>query len=410
MFKVFINDGKHKVPNDDIFYIVGKEGLFIKKSLGIIDSITPIDNISILNSVETCARLNINKISKTNFAKMYMFFKDVYKKFQSEAILLIFYNEKTHKYKIVSPKQTVSGTSMEYDRKIIIKDYTMIGDIHSHGTMSAFHSSVDDQDEKSFDGLHITIGHITSLNFSISGSIVINGNRFVINPLDYIEGIQKAKEIEPKKSMEDSFTLTSLYKYKEYLNIDDIVNNHFESELHNLDNKYNFLSGVLEKTERNTKWIEQVTKKIYKRNYYLKNQYTIDNEWYNFIDKNKNYTNNYESINDITNIDNIDNIDNNPCLSCIHKDLNKNKDKDKINISSNKPQIYICHKCKCIIKDYKKCPNCLTIKYLEIQDVEEDQYNNSINYIICKYCGEKYSSEDYKDGCPFCYQQHFKNF
>jgi len=409
MFKVFINDGLNEAPTDDIFYIVGKEGLFIKKSLGIIDSITPIDNISVLNSVETCARINIEKIPQKMFVEMYMFFKDVYKKFQSEAILLIFYNEKTHEYKLVSPKQEVSGASMDYDRKVTIKNYTMIGDIHSHGTMSAFHSSVDDNDEESFDGLHITLGHITSSNFSISSSIVINGSRFIVDPFDYIAGIQKAKDIELESLMYKSMELVTLYKFNKESDIDE---KYFKSKTYETNNKYNFLPGVLEKVEGNTEWIKQVTKKVYKRKHYLENQDIINNEWYNhnFINYNtKFYTNNYEPIENIDDTNDINDINESPCLSCKYRNTNISANN---NILKNKTQIYKCHKCGCIIREYKRCPNCLTIKHLEIQ-TEDDQYNKymePLNYIKCEICGNKYLLEDYKDGCPFCYQQRFINF
>lgn len=373
MFKVFINDGLHEIPNDDIFYIVGKEGLFIKKSLGIVDSITPIENISVLNSVETCVKMNIKKISKLNFAKMYMFLKDVYKKFQSEAILLIFYNEKTYEYKLFAPKQEVSGASMDYDRNMTIKNYTMIGDIHSHGTMSAFHSSVDDNDEESFDGLHITLGHIMNSNFSISSSIVINGHRFLIDPLDYIEGIQKVNYVKSEDPIYNNTMLTTLHRFKEDSDI-DIVNKCFESEKYETDKKYNFLSGVLKETKRNTKWIKQVTQKVYKRNNYFDNQSIINNNWYDFVNNYKIYTNNYEPI---ENINDIDDIDKNPCLNCkYNKD---NKDNKDTNILKNELQI----------------------------QTEEDQCNTymPLNFKTCLICGNQYLQEDYKNGCPFCYQK-----
>lgn len=43
---------------------------------------------------------------------------------------------------------------------LVQNGYKLYGTIHSHCDFSAFHSGVDDADEKKFDGLHITIGHV----------------------------------------------------------------------------------------------------------------------------------------------------------------------------------------------------------------------------------------------------------
>ena len=300
MFKIFVNDGNEEAPTDDIFYIIGKEGIFLRKKLGILDSIIPVDNISILNSVDISARLYIPKIPIKIFANMYKFFVDVYNKYQSEAVLLIFYNEETKKYKVISPKQEVSSASMKYDRKFTIKNYTMIGDIHSHGSMSAFHSSVDDADEESFDGLHITLGHILKDEISISASIVINGTRFLINPLEYIEGINK---VEKKYSnILNADTITTLYRNKnediELLN----KRNEYDNKINNNDKHYTFpiditnYKGVPE-------WIDQVTKSMPKF-LYTENQFMMNHFWNKF---------DYENIN-IYNKD--PNESNDPMMIC----------------------------------------------------------------------------------------------
>jgi len=190
MFKIHVNDGINEMPTDDICYIIAKEGIFLKKKMGIMDSIAPVDNISILESVSASAQMHILPIPATMFAKVIDFFGQVYDKYRGECIVLLFYNEETQKYKIIPPQQKVSAGSLEYNRSMTIEGYTMIGDIHSHGSMSAFHSGVDDDDEKSFDGLHITIGNANHAEISLSGSIVANGYRFMVDPMDYITGIK----------------------------------------------------------------------------------------------------------------------------------------------------------------------------------------------------------------------------
>ena len=196
MFPIFINDGKNEVPEDDIFYIICKEGVYLKKRMGVMESMAPVQNISILESVQATARMHIVPIPGPLFAKVMSFFRAVYKEHRSEAIVLIFYNEKTDAYKIFPPYQKVNFGTVDYNKGIQLDGWQMIGTIHSHASMSAFHSGVDDDDEKNFDGLHITIGDNDDDEPSISASIVANGSRFMIDPLDYVEDLQITVDID----------------------------------------------------------------------------------------------------------------------------------------------------------------------------------------------------------------------
>jgi len=202
MFKVFINDGTQKIPNDDIFYIVCKSGIYLKKKLGIVESIAKVDKISILEDVKSYVKLHINKIPSYQFLHIVDFFKKVYTLYHSEAMVLLYYNENKGDYKIIIPKQEVSCASIKYKKEASHGDYSLICSIHSHGNMSAFHSGTDVSDEENFDGLHITLGDIDDKYIDIKASIVSNGTRFVVDPLDYIIGI---KEVSIEKTI-PSFT------------------------------------------------------------------------------------------------------------------------------------------------------------------------------------------------------------
>ena len=366
MFKIFVNDGIQEAPIDDIFYIIGKEGIFLRKKLGILDSIVPVDRISILNSVDSSARLYIPKIPEKIFADMYRFFIDVYKKYASEAILLIFYNEATQDYKIISPKQEVSAASMEYDRKFTIKNYTMIGDIHSHGSMSAFHSSVDDADEESFDGLHITLGHIMKDEISISASIVINGSRFIIDPLEYIEGISEIEEIEEiDTNYFNTYTqnLSTLYRTKdeESLLMDKIDQN---NKINISDKQYKFTPDITDYIGV-PEWIDQVKKHIPKFSFHT-NQNRINSLWnkYNFND---NYDFNFGNMLGLTHREDQELI-----MTCPHCDSKFYKSDFKI-----------------------KCPFCdLTINESD-ENSEKENKNVSIMLAEIIYEAQKIREESY---------------
>ena len=254
MFKVFVNDGSQEMPDDDILFIVAKEGTFLKKKLGVMESIAPVKNISTLNEIETMAKLHINKIPAPIIAKTIEFFRKVNTDINgSEAIVIDFYNIETGKHKIDAPFQQVSGASLDYTKPASPDGWNMIGTIHSHNTMSAFHSTIDDKDEKYFDGLHITIGNVDEEFVSISASIVSNGTRFNVDPAEYIDGVKLVVDVDeeveksygsvtrwdPKKKQMVSQPSTYTYKVKRY------------------DKRYDF--DVSENQKRfNQKWMKKV--------------------------------------------------------------------------------------------------------------------------------------------------------
>jgi PRTRC genetic system protein A len=197
MFNVYLHDGEKPLPTDDVCYIIAKDGIYLKKKLGVMESIAPVKEISILKSIQPTAKMNIKKIPAVEFGRIYEFFKAVYAAHQSEAVVLLFYNEAEKKYRIVPPHQKVTSAGAEYDRGIVMEGFTMVGTVHSHANFSAFHSGTDVNDEMNFDGLHITIGHVASDNPSITACIVANAHRVVVPPEDYASGI--IKETEAKK-------------------------------------------------------------------------------------------------------------------------------------------------------------------------------------------------------------------
>ena len=251
------------MPTDDVFYIVAKEGVFLKKKLGIMESIAPVDNISILDSVSTMAKLHIRRISGKNFGKVINFFKAVYKEYRSESIILLFYNEEKKRYKIFPPRQKVTAASLEYNRGITVDGMTMIGTIHSHGSMSAFHSGTDDDDEKSFDGLHITIGDVNDDEVSISASIIANGYRFMVDPNEYITNLNLVKDVD---KTETGFGTKVYRMINGKMVLDEKAISKTSYTYRKLDKRY--AVNVPEEQQRfNKKWLDVVEKGSYITHY-----------------------------------------------------------------------------------------------------------------------------------------------
>ena len=187
---IYINDGS-EIPNDETCYIIAKSGIFLKKKLDLVESLTPVDKISFLNDIPSFAKLNIPKIPLRMFGNILGFFKEVYKLYRSEAVVLVFYNKEKKIFKVHVPEQEVSFSSVSYDSTKTIKDFQLIGSIHSHSSMSAFHSGTDVNDENKFDGIHITVGKVDGdVFFDVCASVAVNGMRVPVQPEEYINGLE----------------------------------------------------------------------------------------------------------------------------------------------------------------------------------------------------------------------------
>lgn len=195
MFPIKIINNTSEIPNDDICFLISDK-IYLKKKTGIIESLTPVSNIGFKDPIVPYAKLHIKKIPASLIAKILLFFKIVSKVFHSEAIVLLCYNSKNKKYKIIVPSQEVSHASVRYTPTVSPKNYDLISTIHSHNNFGAFHSGTDVNDEMGFDGLHVTFGNVDEDNFTISATIVANDIRFLINPMDYISGIEIINNFE----------------------------------------------------------------------------------------------------------------------------------------------------------------------------------------------------------------------
>ncbi len=109
--------------------------------------------------------INVTKIPSDVMKLIVDFFGDMYTKHGGESALLLWYNPIKKDWELEIPSQIVSIAGVDYtrdpkdDKLLRSKGYVLAGTVHSHGKMPAFHSSTDDDDEYTFDGIHITIGN-----------------------------------------------------------------------------------------------------------------------------------------------------------------------------------------------------------------------------------------------------------
>lgn len=112
------------------------------------------------------------------------FFRAVFKKHASEAVVRLFYNETTQAWSIGVAAQTATGASVT-ETETVAGDGFEIGTIHSHARMSAFQSGTDKSDEKA--GLHITVGKFDEPQIDTHARFVRAGVTYDVDLADWIE-------------------------------------------------------------------------------------------------------------------------------------------------------------------------------------------------------------------------------
>lgn len=203
-FPVYVVSSVKELPKEGIYYIVGKDGLYLKKDTGLIEALVKVKQISLLKEVTPFATLKVPKIPVLLMAQVVCFFRAVYRRYKAEAIVLLYYSAEKNDFMVEAVKQVVAGAGLQYKIKSnLSKGYKLMGTIHSHANFEAFHSDIDRHDEANFDGLHITVGNVNKRDFTLSSTIVVNDNRFKIKSQTVIEGIEEKKISRPPFSFQE---------------------------------------------------------------------------------------------------------------------------------------------------------------------------------------------------------------
>lgn len=234
--KVHLNEKDSVPPEEDHYFIVAGNGIFLRKRNGFVDAIIPVPAIDGLEDVKAGATLLLPRITSTVFAKAVLFFYEVYTRQKTEAAVLLHYSEKLG-YALTVPPQVATFGNVEFPPTERLSGYKCVGTMHSHGSMTAFHSSTDIKDEAAQDGIHITIGKLDRFPFfALDGEFVVNGTRF---PLSY-EHIVRLK-LAPENLLEKQ------------------MGKFFPSR----DKIYTIPFGILRDWSVPEEWLEKVEKKEY---------------------------------------------------------------------------------------------------------------------------------------------------
>ena len=113
---------------------------------------------------------------------------------ENEAMAIIFWDKAEQHFFAYVPKQTVTKEQIDADLTECPYDdedrYIRYADIHSHNSMAAFFSGVDDADERGT-GLYMVLGRLDHFFPQIKTRIACGGSFVEIDPSVVIEGLEK---------------------------------------------------------------------------------------------------------------------------------------------------------------------------------------------------------------------------
>lgn len=187
------DDGKKPEGNH---YLLGSNGAFISLKNDWCDAVVPVDEVTGLQAVQPSALWKLPPIPADLFKQIVAFFHEIGRTKHTEVAVLLHYGPGVG-WKVTVPQQEVSAGSVswEWSESDKIAGTRNVGTMHSHVNMSAFHSGVDIGDEAQADGLHVTIGKVSSYpQFDMNAEIVIRGQRFVIRAEKFVTGVTALRD------------------------------------------------------------------------------------------------------------------------------------------------------------------------------------------------------------------------
>lgn len=222
---------------DKISYILSLGNLYQYKNIGGIDVVAACqEKLELVNKLFKNELYESNttyvlsnqypKIEYNTMKEIIRFLYEGFKKYNCESMVYLLFNKNTNHWTYLIPIQydlsrtsvsymdlcnsdknkkleliknnkeayDLHKSSLEYYSKLLDEGYVVAGTVHSHSNFSAFHSSVDDNDEMGFDGLHITVGNLNT-QLSFSARYMLSGSEFKVEMKDIVKNFKNNIDI-----------------------------------------------------------------------------------------------------------------------------------------------------------------------------------------------------------------------
>jgi hypothetical protein len=160
-------------PQDPEFYWMTHSGLFICRTHTFFSSDAPSKRMpGSLAAHQPSCEVRFPPLGVAALEYVVGFFREVYNRHGSEAVVLLLWDLERQRYRICVPRQRASvwqsyssslpcAIDVAYDIPTPLPpNHILIGDIHSHADLPAYTSGTDSHDERYRDGVHVVVGHI----------------------------------------------------------------------------------------------------------------------------------------------------------------------------------------------------------------------------------------------------------
>ncbi len=140
MLPIYLKDRDFTPPDDSIYYLLTRDGLFLVKRTPFFEAVVPAPGIPWLEPQGPEVRLTAPPLPAALLLQALSFFRAVYSRYAAEAVALLAWREAARTYELVVPHQTVGGGHCDYEVREFPPGLTRLGTIHSHAGIEAFHS------------------------------------------------------------------------------------------------------------------------------------------------------------------------------------------------------------------------------------------------------------------------------
>jgi hypothetical protein len=190
MFPVYLKEPGFEPPRDPIYYLVTRDGLFQVKENAAFRSAVRVQGLRWLEGQQEAVEWRLPPVPGELLGRVIGLFREVFRRYRSEAIVLLHYDPAGARYTLAVPEQSVAGGHLTYAIGPTPPGLLRVGTIHSHAGAEAFHSDLDDWDERHDDGLHVTVGELDG-PASLSCSVVVDGRRFPVPARDVFSAVPR---------------------------------------------------------------------------------------------------------------------------------------------------------------------------------------------------------------------------
>jgi hypothetical protein len=189
-------------PPEALYHVVAANGTFLVNRTALFTAVTPARTLPGLLRREPSIQLAFPRVPRLLMERIHGFFKAVYRAWEGEAIVFIFYAPAAGTFHVGVPPQVLvrrrtrgrwrTQGRVFYGYLPRGEGLVKLGDAHSHGSATAAWSCQDDADDATQDGLKIVLGQLDRRHPDVSVSFVTQRTRFLLRSADVIEDFSAA--------------------------------------------------------------------------------------------------------------------------------------------------------------------------------------------------------------------------